>query len=120
KHWKPQNFETKFLGEVTLRTALQNSMNVPSIRVLDGVGIPTAINWAHKLGITTELRPELGLALGSSCVTMGDLVDVYTLFSNYGARVKRKFIIRVVDRDGNVIEDEGWWGDPWSGIELKI
>lgn len=120
RHWKPQNFETKFLGEVTLRTALQNSMNVPSIRVLDGVGIPTAIDWAHKLGISTELRPELGLALGSSCVTMGDLVEVYTLFSNYGARVKRKFITRVVDRDGAVLDDDGWWGDPWSGIDLKI
>lgn len=120
KRWKPQNFDTKFLGEVTLRTALQNSMNVPAIRVLDGVGLGPAIAWAKKLGITSELRPELGLALGASCVTMGDLTNVYQLFANYGARVPRKFITRVLDRNGNVLEDEGWYHDPWAGVELKI
>jgi penicillin-binding protein 1A len=121
RHWKPQNFQSNtFMGEVTLRYALQNSMNIPAIRVLNEVGLKDAIAWAHKLGISTELRPELGLALGASCVTMGDLADVYTLFSNYGARMKRRFITRVLDRYGNVIDDDGWWGDPWSGIDMKI
>ncbi|MCK6549061.1 PBP1A family penicillin-binding protein [Myxococcota bacterium] len=120
RRWKPQNFETKFMGEVTLRTALQNSMNVPAIRTLDAVGIGNAVQYAKKLGITTELRPELGLALGASCVTMGDLTDVYQLFANYGARVPRRLITRVVDRDGNVLEDDGWYGDPWSGVSTKI
>lgn len=120
KRWKPNNFDTKFMGEVTLRTALQNSMNVPAIRVLDGVGIGPAITYAKRLGITTELRPELGLALGASCVTMGELTDVYQLLSNYGKRVKKRFITRVLDRDGNVLYDDGYHKDPWAGVGLKV
>ncbi|MBK6685814.1 MAG: PBP1A family penicillin-binding protein [Deltaproteobacteria bacterium] len=120
KRWKPNNFDTKFMGEVTLRTALQNSMNVPAIRVLDGVGIGPAIQYAKRLGITTELRPELGLALGASCVTMGELTDVYQLFSNYGKRVGKRFITRVIDRDGKVLYDDGYHKDPWAGVGLKI
>ena len=67
-------------------------MNVPAIRTLDAVGLGPGIQYAKKLGITTELRPELGLALGASCVTMGDLTGVYHVFSNYGVRIKRRFI----------------------------
>lgn len=120
KRWKPQNFETKFLGEVTLRTALKNSMNVPAIRILDAVGLGPAIQYARRLGIESELRPELGLALGSSCLSMGELVNVYSLFANYGERVKRRFITRVEDRDGNVLYDAGYPKDPWAGVTRKI
>jgi penicillin-binding protein 1A len=120
KRWKPNNFDVKFMGEVTLRTALQNSMNIPAIRVLDAVGLDEAIEYAKRLGITTELRKELGMALGSSCVTMGDLTNVYQLFANYGQRVRRRFIIRVEDRNGKVLFDDGYPGDPWAGAGLKI
>jgi penicillin-binding protein 1A len=120
KRWKPANFEMKFMGEVTLRTALQNSMNVPAIRVLDAVGLGPAIQYAHKLGINSELRPELGLALGASCVTMGELTDVYTLFANYGRRVKKRYITRIEDRDGKVLFDHGHPKDPWAGMALKV
>ncbi|MCB9649048.1 MAG: PBP1A family penicillin-binding protein [Deltaproteobacteria bacterium] len=120
KRWKPANFEMKFMGEVTLRTALQNSMNVPAIRVLDAVGLGPAIQYAHRLGINSELRPELGLALGASCVTMGELTDVYTLFANYGRRVKKRYITRVEDRDGKVLYDHGYAKDPWAGMALKV
>lgn len=120
KRWKPQNFEGKFMGEVTLRTALQNSMNVPAIRTLDGVGLDEAIQWAKRLGITTELRKELGLALGSSCVTMGDLTNVYHLFANYGRRIDRRFIVRVEDRHGNVLLDQGHPKDAWAGVSRKV
>ena len=90
------------------------------LQCFDKFAVKRAIQYAHKLGITSELRPELGLALGSSCVTMADLTDVYALFANYGERVPRRFITRVLDRDGNVLEDDGWYGDPWAGVDLKI
>jgi penicillin-binding protein 1A len=120
KRWKPANFEGKFMGEVTLRTALQNSMNVPAIRVLDAVGLAPAIQYAQRLGITTELRQELGLALGSSCVTMGDLTNVYQVFASGGRRIDRRFIIRVEDRDGKVLLDRGYPKDPWAGAGVKV
>ncbi|MHC5066931.1 MAG: penicillin-binding transpeptidase domain-containing protein, partial [Planctomycetota bacterium] len=49
RRWKPKNFEVKFKGEVTLRTALQHSMNVPAIKVLHAVGLPEALDYAKKL-----------------------------------------------------------------------
>ncbi len=118
--WKPSNFSGKFIGEVTLRTALQNSMNVPAIKVLNAVGIGPAIRYAERLGIRSELRPELGMALGASAVTMSELVDVYMLFSNYGKKIKKRFITRIVDRDGKVLYDNGYYADPWSGMDLKV
>ncbi|MCC7386309.1 MAG: PBP1A family penicillin-binding protein [Deltaproteobacteria bacterium] len=120
KTWKPKNFDVKYLGEVTLRSALQNSMNVPAIRVLEAVGVGDAIQYAKKLGITTELPPELGLALGQGCVTMSDLTEVYRLFANYGKRTERRFITRVYDRDGKLIYDHTWPEDAWVGIGHKV
>ena len=126
--WKPSNFGATFLGDVTLRQALQNSMNVPAIRTLRKVGVESAITYAARLGIRAgtkaspckALREELGLALGSSAVTMKDLVRVYQLFANYGKRVKQRLITRIEDRDGRVLLDDGYPGDPWAGIGLKV
>lgn len=119
KRWKPKNFEAKFLGEVTLRSALQNSMNVPAIKVLEAVGVGDAIAYAQKLGITTPIPPELGMALGQGCVKMEDLTEVYRLFANYGRRTPRRTILRVYDRDGKKLEDHTWPGDAWVPIAEK-
>jgi penicillin-binding protein 1A len=112
--WKPSNFDSKFQGEVTLRTALKDSMNVPSVRVLAEVGIRRAIRYAHRLGIESDLRPELGLALGSSCVTMGELMQVYSMFAHGGQRVPRRFITRIENRDGEALLDQGHPNDVWA------
>ncbi|MEM7678183.1 MAG: penicillin-binding transpeptidase domain-containing protein, partial [Myxococcota bacterium] len=128
KRWKPTNFGQKFRGDVTLRTALQNSMNVPAIRTLSAVGLDSAIAYASKLGIRAgtpaspckALREELGLALGSSAVTMNDIVSVYQVFANYGTKVEQRFITRIVDRDGNVIVDNGYPADPWASVDRKV
>lgn len=118
--WKPNNFGGQFQGEVSMRYALKNSMNVPAIRILDAVGIRRAIKWARHLGITTDLRPELGLALGASCVKMAELVDVYRTFANGGIRTRRRMITRIEDRDGRVLFDDGWPTDPFAGIGTKL
>jgi penicillin-binding protein 1A len=118
--WKPDNYENDFKGDVTMRTALVNSMNVPSVKVLQAVGIDKAIAWAHKLGITTDIKKNLSIALGSSCVTLYDLTKVYALFDRYGRRVSPTFIRRVVDRDGNTLEDRTVYFDPWAGLQERI
>jgi penicillin-binding protein 1A len=118
--WKPNNFEGTFQGEVTLRTALMRSMNVPAIRILDRVGVGRAIRFAQRLGIESELRPELGLALGSSCVTMGELLGVYASIADGGRKSERRFITRIEDRDGRVLLDAGHPKDPWAAFDTRL
>lgn len=120
KRWKPNNFASQYLGEVTLRMALQRSMNIPSIRVLDSLGLKTGLRWAKRLGIETELREELGLALGSSCVRMSELTEVYRLFANYGKRIPKRMILRIEDRDGKLLFDQGYPKDAWAGAGTKL
>src|SRR5439155_25510038 len=63
--WTPHNFDFKFEGPIPLRHALEESRNVPAVKTLEAVGIKTAIDYAHKLGLTGELPPYLPLALGA-------------------------------------------------------
>ena len=121
KHkWNPNNFGSSFEGEVTLRRALRNSMNVPAIKILRKVGLNETIDWARKLGLTTDLRKELGLVLGSSCVKMAELVNAYRTFANSGKRSDLRFITRVEDKHGKVLFDDGWSADPWTKKTTQI
>jgi penicillin-binding protein 1A len=118
--WKPQNFDMDFKGQVTVHKALINSMNVPAIKVLDAVGIKEAIAWAHKLGITSELREELGLALGASCVKPWDLTKVYSTFNQGGQRPELHFIRKVTDHFGRVLINHTAHTDPWQTWDEKF
>lgn len=114
KSWKPQNFDGGFKGEVTAREALMNSMNMPALHTMQKVGTKNVVDWAHHLGIKTTLKEELGTALGSSCVTPWELTSVYTTFARMGLRPEPVFLKRVVDRDGNVLEQHASPDDPWQ------
>lgn len=106
--WSPQNFDKKFRGNVTLRTALGNSMNIPAVKVLQHIGIDAAWDMARKLGITTwEERNRLGLSLtlGGGEVLPLELAGVYTTLANTGRRIPLVAVTKVVDSDGNVLED---------------
>ncbi len=110
--WKPENFESDYKGDVTMRNAIVNSFNIPAVKTMQDAGIQNVIDYAKKLGITTELAPNLALAIGASCVTLWDLTNVYTVFARLGTKVKTKFIRRVEDRYGNVLEDNSDFYDP--------
>ncbi len=103
--WKPDNFEEEFKGQLFLRAALRDSINSVAVRLADMVGIDDVIKNARRLGMTTPIKRELGTALGSSCTTLYDLMNVYTTFNQYGERRELTFVRRVVDRYGNVLED---------------
>ena len=103
--WKPSNAGEEFRGELPLRTALKDSINTPAIRVAEAVGIGAIMKNAERLGLSTPLKKELGTALGSSCTTLYDLIQVYVTLNQYGQRRQVHFIRRVMDRFGNVIED---------------
>jgi penicillin-binding protein 1A len=103
-----------------VHSALVHSMNVPSIKVLDAVGIKEDIAWAQKLGITTPLREELGLALGASCVKPWDLVNVYSVFNMGGRKPKLGLIRKISDRYGRVLYNRASYKDPWQSWDEKF
>ena len=104
RRWKPHNYDGKFYGPTNLFTALVNSRNVIAIKLLDKVGVDKVIEYARKLGITSPLQDNLSLALGSSGVSLAELVTAFSTFPNLGERVEPMYITRVEDRDGNVID----------------
>jgi penicillin-binding protein 1A len=98
--WAPQNFDQRFLGPTTLRTGLIQSRNIISIRILQLIGIPYAINFARQLGISSPLYPNLSLALGASGISLWEMVTAYNCFPNLGQRVSPFFIQQIHDRGG--------------------
>ncbi|PIQ98961.1 MAG: hypothetical protein COV66_13785 [Nitrospinae bacterium CG11_big_fil_rev_8_21_14_0_20_45_15] len=86
--WKPVNFEETFYGPTPLRTALTHSRNIVTVKLLQEIGISKAIQVARDLGITQELANNLSIALGSSGVTLLELVSAYSAFANEGKRIE--------------------------------
>jgi len=103
--WKPENYGAKFKGEVSLRYALQNSLNIPAIKTLDYVGIERSKEMAIRMGVKTNIQEDRSISLGSACATVNDMVNVYAHFANKGKKPRTVYVTRVIDRDGNVLED---------------
>ena len=103
--WKPKNYKGKFFGPTLLRTALSKSRNVITIKLLKRIGVPYAIKYARNLGIKSRLSPDLSLALGSSGVSLLEITRSYAVFANGGMLVTPIFIKRVMDRTGQIIEE---------------
>ena len=103
--WKPKNYGKKFYGPTLFRTALAKSRNVVTIKILQDIGIDYARDYARKLGITSNLSRDLSIALGSSGVSLLELVNAYSVFNNSGYLVESVFIKKIIDRDGNVLEE---------------
>jgi penicillin-binding protein 1A len=101
--YKPQNYTKKFYGPVLLRTALEHSYNVVAVKLLTQIGIERVISYAKKLGVQSPLGRNLSLALGTSEMTMQELVDCYCVFANQGIRIPSYAIRRIVDPNGNII-----------------
>jgi penicillin-binding protein 1A len=102
--WQPKNYEEKFNGPTLLRDALAKSRNIISIKLLQQIGVKYAIDYAHKLGIESPLSQDLSIALGSSGVSLLELLSAYSVFANHGYMVQPVFITKIVDRNGNVLE----------------
>ncbi|MCS6896812.1 MAG: penicillin-binding transpeptidase domain-containing protein, partial [Nitrospira sp.] len=104
KIWKPENYERKFHGMVTLRDALAHSHNLATVRLLDKVGIRNVIEFARSVGITSPLPADLSLGLGSSSVGLLELTTVYGVFLNQGVRAEPFAIKAVIDQTGQILE----------------
>ena len=102
--WSPENYEKEFSGPVTLREAFEQSINVVGVKLLEQVGIKKVINYSHKAGITSELRSDLSLALGTSEITPLEIASAYATIANLGVRIDPVSIIRIEDNNGKIIK----------------
>lgn len=122
--WKPQNYGEDFQGDVTVRTALVKSMNIPAVKTAEALtsrlGSTALADWAKTLGLTSPVKLELGSALGSSCVNLWELTNVYALFARYGEKRPSTFVKRVIDRDGRVLEDHTDYRDAWAPLSERL
>lgn len=102
-NWKPKNFDRKFRGNVTMREALENSLNIPSIKLLQKVGIYNSIKMARRLGIKSHLEPALSLVLGACEVSLLEITSAYGVFANNGTKVEPCWITKILGRDNKVL-----------------
>ena len=102
--WKPQNYSQTFSGPVALRTALAKSLNIPSIKLLQQVGVENVIETAHAVGIESPLQAVPSLALGVSETNLLELTGAYGTIANGGITSRPYFIERVEDRTGRVVK----------------
>ena len=103
KGWKPENYTHEYLGPVTLQTALAKSLNSVSVRLTLEVGPQAVVRTAHRLGISSKLEPNASIALGTSEVSMIELVSAYVPFANGGVAVAPHVIERVRTAGGAVV-----------------
>ncbi len=105
KDWSPQNYDGTFLGEIPMREALAKSRNLASVRIIMDINPRYAASYARKFGFTSNLSPYPSLALGGSDVTLLEMVRAFDVFATGGKLVKPRFILRIYDRDGRLVED---------------
>lgn len=106
--YAPVNYDGTFHGPVTIRTALGSSYNIPAVKTLAIVGIPSMLQTAKELGITTLTDPSkygLSLTLGAGEVKLIDMMTVYSTFSQLGTKHLPTPIVKITDAQGSIIED---------------
>jgi penicillin-binding protein 1A len=103
--YSPQNYEKDFWGPTTVRRALEHSRNVPTIRLMDALGPKQVIAYARRFGLTAPLPPYLPIALGAGEETLIEMTSAYSVFPNQGVRMTPYSVLKVTDREGNLLEE---------------
>tara|TARA_B100001093_G_scaffold60574_1_gene51087 strand:+ start:148 stop:2484 length:2337 start_codon:yes stop_codon:yes gene_type:complete len=103
KMWKPENYGKKFYGPSTLRTGLEKSRNLMTVRIAQSLGLPKIINFSKKLGIYENPEKLLSISLGSAETTLLKLTSAYSVFLNGGKLVEPILIDRIQDSEGKTI-----------------
>jgi len=103
--YSPHNYDHKFEGPITLRRALEDSRNIPAVRMMDTLGPKNVLGYAKRFGFEEDFPPYLAIALGAGDATQAEVTSAYTVFPNQGVRMKPFFVLRVHDREGNQLEE---------------
>lgn len=103
KTWRPKNNANKFSGDILFRNALIKSLNVPTVKIIEKVGVDWAAQYARRLGIFSPLNMDFTLALGSSGVTLYEMTRAFGTIGRMGQRLSPVLIRKVLDADGKEI-----------------
>lgn len=102
--YTPHNFDHKFQGNITLRQAMADSRNIPAVKLAERVGMPAVINYARRFGISSPIPDYLPVALGAADLTLFEETAAYSVFPNDGVRIEPRFILKVTDYEGHLLE----------------
>ena len=103
--YAPQNYDRKFMGPLTVRRALEQSRNIPSVKVIEMLGPTQVASYAKKFGFSQDFRPFLSMALGAQEVTLLEITSAYSAFPNHGIRMEPYLAAAINDRDGSLLEE---------------
>jgi penicillin-binding protein 1A len=103
--YSPHNYENDFWGPITLRRAIEHSRNVPAIKMMDALGPKQVIAYARRFGLTAPLPPYLPVAIGAGDETLIEMTAAYSVFPNQGVLMKPYSVLKVNDREGNLLEE---------------
>ena len=101
--WEPKNYDGTFSDVMTMRDALAQSRNIPTVRLATEIGIPRVIEMARAMGISGRIPAVPSVVLGSAEVTPMEMTAAYAAFANLGDRPQPRFVTKVVDRNDNVV-----------------
>ena len=105
KPWKPENYDRKFRGPVTLQQALEESVNVATVKVQERIGLRRTINVARRMGVQSPLGENLSLALGTSELSLLELTSAYGTLANQGQWLHPTTVRYVLDAHGKLLEE---------------
>jgi penicillin-binding protein 1B len=103
--WEPRNYDERFRGRVSLREAFEKSLNVPTVRLTERIGLQRVVNTAEKFGFEEDFERIPALPLGVTEVSMRELTAAYTVFPNLGTRVEPYLIKEVRGREGGKLHE---------------
>ncbi len=103
--YQPQNYDHKFEGAITLRRALEDSRNVPAVKMMETLGPQNVLEYAKRFGFDERFPPYLPIALGAGDATLLEVTSAYSVFPNQGVRMKPFTITKVMDRESNLLAE---------------
>jgi penicillin-binding protein 1A len=117
-NWKPRNYDNEFRGPMTFRSALEVSRNIPTVRLVQDLGVNKIHDFIKRLHINAEIPKDMSLSLGSFGISLSELTKAYAIFPNGGKAIRLQHIVSIKDREGKsypVPEADS----PWKHEEVK-